>query len=202
MMMMMMMYFFRCTNSTPDKRTSGDTSSGWESKHFPSRLYLLWRLFIQIILWYICSPLQVRYIPTDLQQLFEKDKVTFYYYYDQVIMIVMVMTMTSWHWMMWWWRGCVWVLWKGKEDPKPSFPPHKEGKVAQGLKSLHFPNDDDVDVLDVEFNEDVLDDDGDDNDVDETKLQVRNDYLKKNFESLDLDTAIQLCCIEIRRFGF
>ena len=30
--------------------------------------------------------------------------------------------------------------------------------------------------------------------------QVRNDYLKKNFESLDLDTAIQLCCIEIRRF--
>jgi len=56
--------------------------------------------------------LRVRYIPTDLQQLFEKDKVTFYYYYDQ----------------------------------------------------------------------------------------VRNDYLKKNFESLDLDTAIQLCCIEIRRF--
>ena len=33
-------------------------------------------------------------------------------------------------------------------------------------------------------------------------IQVRNDYLKKNFESLDLDTAIQLCCIEIRRFGF
>ena len=31
--------------------------------------------------------------------------------------------------------------------------------------------------------------------------QVRNDYLKKNFESLDLDTAIQLCCIEIRRCG-
>lgn len=31
-------------------------------------------------------------------------------------------------------------------------------------------------------------------------FQVRNDYLKKNFESLDLDTAIQLCCIEIRRF--
>ena len=31
-------------------------------------------------------------------------------------------------------------------------------------------------------------------------VQVRNDYLKKNFESLDLDTAIQLCCIEIRRF--
>jgi focal adhesion kinase 1 len=29
---------------------------------------------------------------------------------------------------------------------------------------------------------------------------VRNDYLKKNFESLDLDTAIQLCCIEIRRY--
>jgi len=56
--------------------------------------------------------LRVRYIPTDLQQLFENDKVTFYYYYDQ----------------------------------------------------------------------------------------VRNDYLKKNFESLDLDTAIQLCCIEIRRF--
>jgi len=56
--------------------------------------------------------LRVRYIPTDLQQLFENDKVTFYYYYDQ----------------------------------------------------------------------------------------VRNDYLKKNFESLELDTAIQLCCIEIRRF--
>jgi len=56
--------------------------------------------------------LRVRYIPTDLQDLYEKDKVTFYYYYDQ----------------------------------------------------------------------------------------VRNDYLKKNFESLDLDTAIQLCCIEIRRF--
>ena len=41
--------------------------------------------------------------------------------------------------------------------------------------------------------------------IDWTKLQltifqVRNDYLKKNFESLDLDTAIQLCCIEIRRF--
>ena len=30
---------------------------------------------------------------------------------------------------------------------------------------------------------------------------MRNDYLKKNFESLDLDTAIQLCCIEIRRCG-
>ena len=29
---------------------------------------------------------------------------------------------------------------------------------------------------------------------------MRNDYLKKNFESLDLDTAIQLCCIEIRRY--
>ncbi|XP_071744242.1 focal adhesion kinase 1 isoform X4 [Lepeophtheirus salmonis] len=29
--------------------------------------------------------------------------------------------------------------------------------------------------------------------------QVRLDYLNKNFESLDLDTAIQLCCIEIRR---
>ena len=26
--------------------------------------------------------------------------------------------------------------------------------------------------------------------------------MKKNFESLDLDTAIQLCCIEIRRFEF
>merc|ERR1719445_869896 len=56
--------------------------------------------------------LRVRYIPTDLQDLYENDKVTFYYYYDQ----------------------------------------------------------------------------------------VRNDYLKKNFESLELDTAIQLCCIEIRRF--
>eukprot|EP00096_Caligus_rogercresseyi_P011337 TRINITY_DN4430_c0_g1_i1.p1 TRINITY_DN4430_c0_g1~~TRINITY_DN4430_c0_g1_i1.p1 ORF type:complete len:998 (-),score=345.77 TRINITY_DN4430_c0_g1_i1:144-3137(-) len=30
--------------------------------------------------------------------------------------------------------------------------------------------------------------------------QVRHDYLQKNFESLDLDTAIQLCCIEIRRY--
>lgn len=28
--------------------------------------------------------LRVRYIPTDLKDLFEKDKVTFYYYYDQV----------------------------------------------------------------------------------------------------------------------
>ena len=28
--------------------------------------------------------LRVRYIPTDLKELFEKDKVTFYYYYDQV----------------------------------------------------------------------------------------------------------------------
>jgi hypothetical protein len=28
--------------------------------------------------------LRVRYIPTDLTSLFEKDKVTFYYYYDQV----------------------------------------------------------------------------------------------------------------------
>ena len=28
MIMMIMMYLFRCTNSTPDKRTSGDTSSG------------------------------------------------------------------------------------------------------------------------------------------------------------------------------
>lgn len=28
--------------------------------------------------------LRVRYIPTDLHQLFERDKVTFYYYYDQV----------------------------------------------------------------------------------------------------------------------
>ena len=28
--------------------------------------------------------LRVRYIPTDLQDLYEKDKVTFYYYYDQV----------------------------------------------------------------------------------------------------------------------
>ena len=31
-------------------------------------------------------------------------------------------------------------------------------------------------------------------------IQVRNDYLSKNFDSLDLETAIQLCCIEIRRF--
>ena len=28
--------------------------------------------------------LRVRYLPTDLQDLYEKDKVTFYYYYDQV----------------------------------------------------------------------------------------------------------------------
>ena len=28
--------------------------------------------------------LRLRYIPTDLQDLYEKDKVTFYYYYDQV----------------------------------------------------------------------------------------------------------------------
>ena len=28
--------------------------------------------------------LRVRYIPTDLKDLYEKDKVTFYYYYDQV----------------------------------------------------------------------------------------------------------------------
>ena len=26
------------------------------------------------------------------------------------------------------------------------------------------------------------------------------DYLRKNFESLDLDIAMQLCCIEIQRF--
>ena len=31
-------------------------------------------------------------------------------------------------------------------------------------------------------------------------MQVRTDYLRKKFESLDLDVAIQLCCIEIRRF--
>ena len=31
-------------------------------------------------------------------------------------------------------------------------------------------------------------------------FQVRNDYLAKKFESLNLDTAIQLCCLEIRRF--
>ena len=37
---------------------------------------------------------QVRYIPTDLQQLFEKDKVTFYYYYDQVHMNMMIMNTT------------------------------------------------------------------------------------------------------------
>ncbi len=29
-------------------------------------------------------------------------------------------------------------------------------------------------------------------------FQVRGDYLKKNFESFDLDTTVQLCCIEIR----
>lgn len=31
-------------------------------------------------------------------------------------------------------------------------------------------------------------------------MKVRSDYLKKNFESLDVETAIQLCCVEIRRF--
>ena len=77
---------------------------------------------------------------------------------------------------------------KGKG--KASFPAHKEGKVGQGLKSRHFPNDDHDDLIDAN------DDDYDDT----TIIQVRNDYLKKNFESLDLDTAIQLCCIEIRRF--
>ena len=32
--------------------------------------------------------LKVRYIPENLQDLYEKDKVTFYYYYDQVIVLV------------------------------------------------------------------------------------------------------------------
>ena len=47
-----------------------------------------WRYELRVR--YLCtvqvysSAVQVRYIPTDLQQLFEKDKVTFYYYYDQV----------------------------------------------------------------------------------------------------------------------
>ena len=31
-------------------------------------------------------------------------------------------------------------------------------------------------------------------------FQVRNDYLNKNFESLDHEIALQLCCLEIRRF--
>ena len=35
----------------------------------------------------------MRYIPTDLQQLFEKDKVTFYYYYDQVPVNMIIMDM-------------------------------------------------------------------------------------------------------------
>ena len=31
-------------------------------------------------------------------------------------------------------------------------------------------------------------------------MQVQSDYLKKNFESaLELDTAVALCCLEIRR---
>lgn len=31
-------------------------------------------------------------------------------------------------------------------------------------------------------------------------FQVRCDYLMTNFDNLDLDVAIQLCCLEIRRF--
>ncbi len=30
--------------------------------------------------------------------------------------------------------------------------------------------------------------------------QVRSDYLRKSFESIDLDLAVQLCCLELRRF--
>ena len=29
---------------------------------------------------------------------------------------------------------------------------------------------------------------------------MKSDYLAKNFESLDSETAVQLCCLEIRRF--
>ena len=31
-------------------------------------------------------------------------------------------------------------------------------------------------------------------------FQVRTEYLSKNFESLDLELAVQLCCLEIRRY--
>lgn len=30
--------------------------------------------------------------------------------------------------------------------------------------------------------------------------QIRMDYLRENFDAVDLDLAVQLCCIEIRRF--
>jgi focal adhesion kinase 1 len=33
-----------------------------------------------------------------------------------------------------------------------------------------------------------------------TFFQIRSDYLRKNFDSIDLDLAIQLCCLELRRF--
>lgn len=32
--------------------------------------------------------LRVRYLPQNLNDLYEKDKVTFYYYYDQVIIVI------------------------------------------------------------------------------------------------------------------
>lgn len=32
--------------------------------------------------------LRVRYLPQNLNDLYEKDKVTFYYYYDQVISLI------------------------------------------------------------------------------------------------------------------
>ena len=71
---------------------------------------------------WILSPsyAQVRYIPTDLQQLFEKDKVTFYYYYDQVqvtmVIMNMIMIVRRWLWWLpWRWRWRCWVIWKGKE---------------------------------------------------------------------------------------
>ena len=32
-------------------------------------------------------------------------------------------------------------------------------------------------------------------------FQVRNDYLAKNFDSLDHEVALQLCCLEIRRYS-
>ena len=62
-----------------------------------------------------------------------------------------------WWWRRWWWRWSwwwlLWAIWKGKEDPNASFPPHKEGKVGQGLKSRHFPYEDD-DVNDVDNDDD------------------------------------------------
>ena len=29
---------------------------------------------------------------------------------------------------------------------------------------------------------------------------MRTDYLREDFESVDVDVAVQLCCLELRRF--